>query len=275
MLEKILRMRRAIYVVGVVLHLMISKLQFVSSFSLISSGSTSKHKINRLKNVMELKENKSRDEDFISITKSRREMIMFGLTTAWCAAAHKVDAVEDLQPGETLVYTTKSGLKYLELKEGSGRQPVYGNLVTFSYKAFIKVAGKNTKPELFDEDRAYLTKHGNGRIIPGLDEGLHTLKVGGKRRLIIPPKLGYITSGLGPLPSGFLARRKLNSLIDQMIEKQGGQVIFEIEMLGVVEDEADQGYYYDKALTPEEFATLRANIQKAGAEIRAQKLLGN
>jgi len=130
------------------------------------------------------------------------------------------------------------------------------------------VAGKNTKPELYDQDSAFLTKHGNGRLIPGLDEGLHTLKVGGKRRLIIPPKLGYIASGLGPLPSGFLARGKLNSLLEQMIEKQGGQVIFEIEMLGVVEDEADQGYYYDKSLTPEQFNTLRTNIQKATAEAK-------
>ena len=128
---------------------------------------------------------------------------------------------------------------------------------------------------MYDEDRAFITKHGNGRLIPGLDEGLHTLKVGGKRRLIIPPKLGYVACGLGPLPPGFLGREKLNSLIDQMIAKQGGQIIFEIEMPGVVEDEADQGYYNDKSLTPEQFALLRANIQKAGAQARAQNQQSN
>jgi len=262
-------------VLGIVLRLILSELHLVSSFSSISS-SASRHKIiNKQKNVMKLNEKKNSDEGSIYLMKTRRDTIMYGLTASWCALTNKVNAVDDLQPGEKLLYETKSGLKYLELKEGNGRQPRYGELVTFSYKAFIKVAGKNTKPELFDQDRAYLTKHGNGRLVPGLDEGLHTLKVGGKRRLIIPPKLGYIRGGLGPLPSGFLGRRKLNSLLDQMIEKQGGQIIFEIEMLGVVEDEADQGYYYDKSLTPEEFATLRANIQKAGAEIRARQQESN
>merc|ERR1711862_208803 len=182
------------------------------------------------------------------------------------AAVEEKEYSKDVGEIKQVIYTTNSGLRFIEVKEGTGVMPNYGDLVTFSYKAFIKVAGKDTKAELYDQDNAYLTKHGNGRLIPGLDEGLHTLKVGGKRRLIIPPKLGYIASGLGPLPSGFIARGKLNSLLEKMIERQGGQVIMDIEMSGVVEDEADPGYYYDKALTPEQFNTLRNNIQKATAE---------
>merc|ERR1719410_2079718 len=172
-------------------------------------------------------------------------------------------------------FITKSGLKYIDLKEGYGKSPLYGQLCTFSYKASIKIAGSDKKPERFDEDKAYLTKHGNGRIVPGLDEGLHTMKVGGVRRIIIPPKLGYVTSGLGPLPSGFLGRRKLSSLLDQMIEKKGGQLIFEVQLLSVIDDEADQGYYNDDTLTPEEFNTLRDNVQKSFSESRKAKELVN
>jgi len=248
---------------GVVVYFIVSGVHLASSFSSISTST-------RQTNIIQLKL-KNNEEDFMIKMKSRREMIFAGIASTLCTSKI-ANAVDE---GERLLYTTKSGLKYLDLKEGSGRQPRYGELVTFSYKAFIKVAGKNTKPELYDEDRAFITKHGNGRLIPGLDEGLHTLKVGGKRRLIIPPKLGYVAGGLGPLPSGFLGREKLNSLIDQMIAKQGGQIIFEIEMLGVVEDEADQGYYNDKSLTPEQFALLRANIQKAGAQARAQNQQSN
>ena len=106
-------------------------------------------------------------------------------------------------------------------------------------------------------------KHGNGRNVPGLDEGLHTMKVGGKRRIIIPPKLGYVTSGIGPIPVGPVGRWKLNHLIDKMVEVKGGNLIFDVEMRNIMVDEADQGYYDDDSLSPEDFDRLRQNIQSA------------
>merc|ERR1711862_635810 len=168
------------------------------------------------------------------------------------AAVEEKEYSKDVGEIKQVIYTTNSGLRFIEVKEGTGLMPNYGDLVTFSYKAFIKVAGKDTKAELYDQDNAYLTKHGNGRSIPGLDEGLHTLRVGGKRQLIIPPKLGYIDIGLGPLPEYPWNRWKLNYLLDQMVEKRGGDLIFEVELLTVIDDEADQGYYEDSEPTATE-----------------------
>lgn len=180
------------------------------------------------------------------------------------------DTLSDKE-GVTL-YTTKSGLKYIELKEGTGPSPKYGNFVSISYKAYIKLPdGKSTNSKLqeYDSDPSYLIKHGNGRILPGLDEGLHTMKVGGKRRIIIPPKLGYVGPGvLGPIPEGPLGRFKLNKLLDEMIEVRGGNVVFDVELRSVVEDEADQGYYEDQSLTPEQFNTLRTNLQQKAKAAR-------
>mmetsp|Transcript_2061 Transcript_2061/g.2806 ORF Transcript_2061/g.2806 Transcript_2061/m.2806 type:complete len:326 (+) Transcript_2061:386-1363(+) len=167
-----------------------------------------------------------------------------------------------------LLYTTKSGLRYIELKEGNGPSPKYGNLVSISYKAFIKLPessklSKNSNLQEYDTDNAYLIKHGNGRIIPGLDEGLHTMKVGGKRRIIIPPKLGYVGPGvLGPLPESPYGRYKLNNLLDEMIAVRGGNVVFDVELKSVIVDEADQGYYEDDSISPEDFNTLRLNMQQ-------------
>ena len=117
----------------------------------------------------------------------------------------------------------------------------------------------------------YLLKHGNGRTLAGLDEGLHTMKVGGKRRILIPPKLGFVDTGLGPLPEMPWNRYKLNQLLDQMVEVQGGTVIYEVTLLGVIPDEADQGYYSDASLTPEDFATLRENLRIKGNEGRIKQ----
>ena len=162
------------------------------------------------------------------------------------------------------VFKTKSGLQYIDLVEGSGSTPKYGNFVTIAYKAYVKLPdakGKSYDLDEFDSESQYLIKHGNGRTVPGLDEGLHTMKIGGKRRIIVPPKLGYVTSGIGPIPSGPYGRWKLNRLIDKMVELRGGNVIFDVEMRGIMEDEADQGYYDDESLSPEDFNTLRQNIE--------------
>mmetsp|Transcript_10808 Transcript_10808/g.23921 ORF Transcript_10808/g.23921 Transcript_10808/m.23921 type:complete len:298 (-) Transcript_10808:135-1028(-) len=172
------------------------------------------------------------------------------------------------------VFKTKSGLQYIDIVEGTGRSPRYGNLVGISYKAYIKlpdVKGKSMKLDEFDSDRGYLVKHGNGRTIPGVDEALHTMKIGGKRRIVVPPKLGYVSSGLGPIPEGPYGRWKLNHLIDKMVELKGGNVIFDVTMNSIMEDEADQGYYDDQSLTPDEFNTLRINIETGQNAAKAAK----
>jgi len=171
------------------------------------------------------------------------------------------------------VFKTKSGLQYIDIVEGQGASPKYGNFISIAYKGFVKLPdakGKTFDLDEFDEEKQYLIKHGNGRNIPGLDEGLHTMKVGGKRRIIIPPKLGYVTFGLGPLPEGPYGRWKLNRLIDRMVELKGGNLIFDVEMKSILEDEADQGYYDDESLSPEDFATLRQNIE--GQQRQARNL---
>jgi FKBP-type peptidyl-prolyl cis-trans isomerase len=164
------------------------------------------------------------------------------------------------------VYKLPSGLKYVELQEGTGPTPKYGQLCSIAYKGYIKVAkskdNPNPQPQLFDQASEYLTKHGNGRLIPGLDEGLHTMKVGGTRRIIIPPKLGYIDIGLGPMPEWPWDRRKLSSLLDDMVAVQGGRLIFEVQLLRAMDDEADQGYYQDASVSDMEERKIQELLQR-------------
>lgn len=157
------------------------------------------------------------------------------------------------------VFKLKSGLQFIDLVQGSGPSPKYGQLCSIKYTAYLQLPNK-TEKQRFDTD-AYLLKHGNGRLISGLDEGLHTMKVGGQRRILIPPKLGFVSEGLGPVPQSPFARLRLNQLLKEMVEQRGGKLIYDVELVRVLDDEADQGYYDDMSLTDEQFETLRNNIQ--------------
>ncbi len=93
--------------------------------------------------------------------------------------------------------TTQSGLQYRDLKVGDGPQPNIGDQVTVHY------VGKLQDGTIFDDSRAKDTPFtfilGKAKVIPGWDEGISTIRRGGKRRLIIPPDLGYGASGFGDI----------------------------------------------------------------------------
>jgi FKBP-type peptidyl-prolyl cis-trans isomerase len=190
--------------------------------------------------------------------------------TAVSAADDTTDTSAEPKKQEGIsVYQLPSGLKYLELQKGTGASPAYGQLCSIQYTAYIKLAASdkdpNPKPVKFDSSKSYLVKHGNGRLISGVDEGLHSMKVGGRRRILVPPKLGY-EFGLGPVPEMPWDRWRLNSMLDQMVEQKGGTIVFEVTLLSVMDDEADQGYYEDKALTAEEFEIVKKNLRQKTAD---------
>ena len=86
--------------------------------------------------------------------------------------------------------TSDTGLKYLEIKEGTGPEAANGCKITFHYIG--RLAGRQGK--IFEDtyaDEPYRLTLGKDKIIPGLQEGLLGMKEGGKRRLLIPSSLAY------------------------------------------------------------------------------------
>ena len=143
-------------------------------------------------------------------------------------------------------FQTKSGLKYFDFVEGKeGSSPKYGQLVSFHYTGYYR-ATPESRLDLFDatfsptSKQSFLHKHGNGRVIRGIDEALHTMRVGGKRRVIIPKNIGYERFGMGPVPTEPSDRRKLGKLLD-LLELDKGELIFDLELVLVADDENDQG----------------------------------
>jgi len=91
--------------------------------------------------------------------------------------------------------TTASGLKYIDLVVGKGASPVKGKRVKVHYTGTLE-NGKKFDSSV-DRNEPFVFVIGVGQVIPGWDEGVMSMKVGGKRKLIIPAKLGYGAAGAG------------------------------------------------------------------------------
>jgi peptidylprolyl isomerase len=91
--------------------------------------------------------------------------------------------------------TTASGLKFTDIKIGNGASPVKGKQVKVHYTGTLE-NGKKFDSSV-DRNEPFTFVIGVGQVIPGWDEGVMSMKVGGKRKLIIPSKLGYGAAGAG------------------------------------------------------------------------------
>jgi peptidylprolyl isomerase len=106
---------------------------------------------------------------------------------------------------------TASGLSYLDVVKGTGAAPVSGKNVTVHYTGWLE-SGKKFDSSV-DRGQPFSFRIGAGEVIPGWDEGVISMRVGGKRKLIIPAALGYGANQMGEIPP--------NSTL-----------IFEVELLG-------------------------------------------
>jgi peptidylprolyl isomerase len=119
------------------------------------------------------------------------------LAALYAAATAAVIAPAFAQP----VSTTPSGLKIIDLKVGTGPSPRTGQTCVMHYTGWLYDNGAKGKKfdSSVDRGQPFEFKIGVHQVIAGWDEGVATMKVGGKRTLIIPSELGYGERGAGNL----------------------------------------------------------------------------
>lgn len=109
--------------------------------------------------------------------------------------------------------TTASGLKYWVVTEGGGAQPQKGQTVEVHYTGWLK-SDKSKFDSSLDRGEPFRFPLGAGRVIPGWDEGVATMKIGGKTQFEIPADLAYGERGAGD------------------VIPPGATLIFDVELLG-------------------------------------------
>ncbi|MGA2967906.1 MAG: FKBP-type peptidyl-prolyl cis-trans isomerase [Candidatus Levyibacteriota bacterium] len=108
--------------------------------------------------------------------------------------------------------TTADGLQIQDLTVGAGQTAKSGDTVTVNYIGTLESGTKFDSS--YDRNQPFTTQIGVGQVIKGWDEGIVGMKVGGKRKLVIPPSLGYGSQATGGIPA--------NSTL-----------IFEVELLSI------------------------------------------
>ena len=133
--------------------------------------------------------------------------LLYSLTALSTKASKAIENPTNNNDEQLKGFQTKSGLKYFDIIAGiNGTSPKYGQLVSFHYTSYYRPAGNGKLDEIdssYSAKAPFLYKHGNTRVIRGVDEALHSMNVGGRRRVIIPKALGYTEVGLGPVPSDY------------------------------------------------------------------------
>ncbi len=117
-----------------------------------------------------------------------RRLALFG---ALILAMSTADAAEPV--------TTPSGLRYTDQVVGTGPSPQAGQTVSVHYTGWLDEGGKPGQKFDSSRDRGqpFSFPLGQGRVIAGWDEGVASMKVGGRRTLVIPAALGYGARGAG------------------------------------------------------------------------------
>jgi len=139
-------------------------------------------------------------------------ILLTAIISAFMASAFAADPPAKSPSKEKEKWTTTdSGLKYMDLVEGKGESPKKGQMVSVHYTGWLE-DGKKFDSSV-DRGQPFVFAVGTGQVIKGWDEGVLSMKVGGKRKLMIPAKLAYGDRGTGG------------------VIPPGATLIFEVELL--------------------------------------------
>ncbi|KAJ1626371.1 hypothetical protein T492DRAFT_1032858 [Pavlovales sp. CCMP2436] len=175
------------------------------------------------------------------------------------------------------VVRDEAGFRYYDIRPGEGASPKWGQLLTINYAGYTLQEDGSLRcfDSSFAREDPYLLKHGNGQQVKGLELALHGMRIGGRRRVILPQEtLGFTVGALGPLPVRRAERERLQDEINKT-EQAGRNVdlIFDVELLTAMDDVIDRGIYEDVTISvaQQEAGIPLENIMREAAATEARE----
>ncbi|OSX80886.1 hypothetical protein BU14_0031s0058 [Porphyra umbilicalis] len=135
---------------------------------------------------------------------------------------------------------TESGMRYLDLSLGEGadeellplvdgdRVTIYFTSRLWGYNGIVLDSTNDHKRDGLAEP--FVFTMGDAAVVPGLQEMIRTMRVGGKRRAVLPPSIGYQTATMKPTPVDFPSMRRLRSVLET---SRDATIVFDVELLKV------------------------------------------
>ena len=193
-------------------------------------------------------------DDAVGNSVGRRKFLLRGvlvgggglMMTTITPSSNTADAAEP-STSKLTFQTLEGGVKFADIRLGDAESDVAA--IEPNSKVNIHVTGRllGKNGWIFEnsqsEDEPYRLQLGTSTVVPGLEEGLMGMKVGGRRRIVVPSSQGYLNKQLEPIPREFSNRQRLyttvfnSNRIDREREQLGqdlaGVVVFDVELLRI------------------------------------------
>jgi FKBP-type peptidyl-prolyl cis-trans isomerase len=129
---------------------------------------------------------------------------------------------------------TKNGLKIITFTKGNGTKPKWGDFIKINYVIYLLTNNNIEKIDsTYERHNSFIFRHGSGQVIMGIEEAIHKMNEGDKKRIIIPDNLGYISPNLGPIPPSASTRQKLFNKNKNRNLKNNALLLMDIELVNI------------------------------------------
>ena len=141
---------------------------------------------------------------------------------------------QDLSGKNFQSFETKSGIKIIDFLVGEGISPSWGTFVKVNYVSYITNKDIMRKIEsTLDRNEIFTYQHGTGEINLAFEEAIHSMKIGGKRRIIVKIDSETNFVGKGPISSSSGIRQELKSFIKKNFNSGEISLIYDIELIDI------------------------------------------
>lgn len=150
---------------------------------------------------------------------------------------NKVFAIDrDFYGNNSKAYETKSGIQIIDFKVGDNNFPQWGSLLKVKYVAYIKI-GQDIKKidSTYERKDVFTFQHGNGELNVAFEEAVHSMQIGGKRRVVVKINSEKEVLNSGPISPLTGIRQELKNLFKNNIKNNKVYLIYDIELTEIID----------------------------------------